>query len=47
MGLIKMHSTQVGLVFNPLPGSISPWYHVIFDDMFSTLVSIIAADPDF
>ena len=41
-----MHSTQVGLVINLLTGSIPPQYHVIFDYMFSTMVSITAADPD-
>ena len=41
-----MHSTQVGLVLNLLTGSISPQYHVIFDDIFSTVVSITAADPE-
>ena len=47
MGFSKMHSTQVGLVLNLLTGSISPQFHVVFDDMFSTLMSIIAADPEF
>ena len=41
-----MHSTQVGLVLNLLTGSISPQYHVVFDDMLSTVVSITAADPE-
>ena len=44
MGFRKMHSTQVGLVLNLLTGSISPQYHVVFDDMFSTVISIAAAD---
>ena len=46
MGFIKMHSTQVGLVLNLLTGSISPQYHVVFDDMFSTVMSSTAADPE-
>ena len=46
MGSIKMHSTQVGLVLNLLTGSILPQYHVIFDDMLSTVISITAADPE-
>ena len=46
MGFIKMHSTQVGLVLNLLTGSISPHFHVVFDDMFSTVMSSIAADPE-
>ena len=39
MGCINMRSTQVGLVLNLLTGSISPQYHVVFDDIFSTVVS--------
>ena len=41
-----MHSTQVGLVLNLLTGSISPHFHVGFDDMFYTVMSSTAADPD-
>ena len=46
VGFRKMHSTKVGLVLNLLTGSISPQYHVVFDDMFSTVVSSTAADPE-
>ena len=46
MGFSKMHSTKVGLVLNLLTGSISPQYHVVFDDMFSTVLSSTAADPE-
>ena len=46
MGFNKMHSTQVVLVLNLLTGSISPQYHVIFDDMFSTVMISTAADPE-
>ena len=45
MGFSKMHSTQVGLVLNLLTGSVSPNFHVVFDDMFSTVMSSTAADP--
>ena len=45
MGFNKMHSRQVGLVLNLLTGSISPQFHVVFDDMFSTVMSSTAADP--
>ena len=45
MGFSKMHSTQVGLILNLLTGSISPQYCVVFDDMLSTVVSSISADP--
>ena len=46
MGLIKIHSTQVGLVINLLTGSISPQYRVVFDGMLSTVISRTAADPE-
>ena len=45
IGFGKMHSTQVVLVINLLTGSISPQFHVVFDDMFSTVMSITSADP--
>ena len=45
MGFSKMHSTQVGLVLNLLTGSISPQFHVLFDEMFSTVMSSTSADP--
>ena len=46
MGFRKIHSTQVGLVLNLLTVSISPQYHVVFDEMFSTVVSSKTADPE-
>ena len=46
MGFSKMHSKQVGLVLNLLTGSISPQFHVVFDDMFSTVMSSTAANPE-
>ena len=46
MGFIKMNSTQVGLVINLLTGSISPQYHVVFYDMLSTVMIIIATDTE-
>ena len=45
MGFRNMNSTQVGLVINLLTGSISPQYHVVFDDMFSTVRISTDADP--
>ena len=45
MGFGKIHPTQVGLVPNLLTGSISPHYHVVFDDMLSTVMSSTVADP--
>ena len=42
MGFIKMHATQFGLVLNLLIGLISPHYHVVFDEMFSSVsVSVL------
>ena len=46
MSFRKMHSTQVELVLNLLTGSILPQYHVVFDDMFSTVVISTTADPE-
>ena len=47
MGFSKIHSTQVGLVLNLITGSISPQCHVVFDDMFSNVMSSTAIDPEF
>ena len=46
MGFINMHSTEGGLVLYLFIGSISPQYHVVFDDMFSTMVISTAADSE-
>ena len=46
MAFSKMHSTQVGLVLKLFTGSISPQYHVVFDEMFSTVASSTDADPE-
>ena len=37
MGFSKMHSSLVSLIFNQSTGSISPQFHVVFDDLFSTV----------
>ena len=34
------------MVIKLLTGSISPQYHVVFNEIFSTVASITAADPD-
>ena len=39
LGVSKIHSTTVHLVLNPDTGKISPQYHVVFDDTFSTVFS--------
>ena len=46
MSFRKMHSTQVGLVLNLLTGSISPHYHIAFDDMLSTVMISTSAEPE-
>ena len=46
MGFRNMNSTQVGLVLNLLTGSISPQFHVVFDDMFSTVMSSTVTDSE-
>ena len=46
MGFSRMQSIQVGLVLNLLTGSTSPHYHVVFDDILSTVMSSTAADPE-
>ena len=45
MSFSKMHLMQVGLVLNLLTGLISPHYHILFDEMFYTLVSSTYIDP--
>ena len=39
MGFSRMHSTLVGLVLNRTSGSITPQFHVVYDDYFSTVCS--------
>ena len=41
-----MHSTQVGLVINLLTDTISPQYHVVFDEMLSTVMISTAVDTE-
>ena len=43
---MHLAETQVGFVLNLLTGSISPQFHVVFDYMFSTVMSSTAADPE-
>ena len=37
MGFSRFHSVLVGLILNPCTGSISPQFHVVYDDLFSTV----------
>jgi hypothetical protein len=39
LGVSKNHSSTVHLILNPETGTISPQYHCIFDDSFSTVWS--------
>ena len=45
LGVSKHHSTTVHLVLNPTTGDVSPQYHVLFDDHFSTVFSNNNFDP--
>jgi hypothetical protein len=40
MGLSLIHSSEVPLVLNMATGSITPQFHVVFDDEFSTVTSL-------
>jgi hypothetical protein len=44
LGFSPHHSTNVNLVLNPVTGSITPQYHVVFDEKFSTNVSTVTED---
>ena len=48
MGVYLVHSPfhagSVVLVFNPLKGRVSPKYHVLFDDNFSTVTYMEAGE---
>ena len=39
LGVSPYHNSTVHLILNPATGSISPQYHVVFDDTFSTVFS--------
>jgi hypothetical protein len=40
MGFSALHSSEVPLVLNLQTGSITPQYHIVFDDHFSTVSSV-------
>ena len=46
MGFRKMHSNRVVLVLNLFNGLIPPQYNVVFDNMFSTVVSSTASNTE-
>ena len=46
LGYSSVHSSDVPLILNLTTGSISPQYHVVFDDTFSTVISLsLEEDP--
>lgn len=45
LGYSRHHSSDVPLVLNLQTGSISPQFHIVFDDSFSTVTSV-ATDSD-
>jgi hypothetical protein len=40
MGFSNLHSSEVPLILNLDTGSITPQFHVVFDDHFKTVSSI-------
>ncbi|KAI2489575.1 hypothetical protein MHU86_25021 [Fragilaria crotonensis] len=44
VGLSTIHSSEVPLILNLATGSITPQYHVVFDDRYSTVTSIGSDD---
>ena len=47
MGLSNRHASLVPLVLNPDTGYITPQFHVVFDDWFSTIAMTYEQLPDF
>ena len=45
VGFSQVYSSDVPLILNPRTGHISPQYHVVFDDTFSTVESLGIDDP--
>ena len=41
------HASTVALVLKPNTGSITPQYHVVFDDWFATIATHVEDLPDF
>ena len=39
VGFSKVHSSLVGLILNQATGSISSHFHVVYDDLFTTVYS--------
>lgn len=47
LGLSSSHASDVPLILNLQTGSISSQYHVVFDDSFSTILSMEDDPPEF
>ena len=47
MGVSTKHASSVPLVLNFSTGSITPQFHVVFDDWFATVSSEASDLPDF
>ena len=47
VGVSPRHSSQVPLVLLPRTGSLTPQFHVVFDDYFATVGADNASVPDF
>ena len=47
LGQSASHGSSVPIVLNPNTGSITPQFHVVFDDWFATVTSNIDGLPDF
>ena len=39
LGFSSEHLTQIGLIWNLQTGSITPQYHIAFDDLFTTVTN--------
>ena len=46
LGLSQLHGSNVALVLNPTTGAITPQYHLVYDDHFSTVYSDGTFDAD-
>jgi hypothetical protein len=49
VGFINLHSSEVPLIFNLQTGCITPQFHVVFNDHFATVTSIVPTNdpPEF
>ena len=47
MGLSPDHASTVPLVLNLDTGAITPQFHVVFDDWFTTVTTSVDDLPDF